>query len=114
MNRRLLIVAFVILVAVALNATADKKDGSWVGWITDTHCNAKGDNAKHGDCATKCVKEMGGKYALYVPSEKKVFQLDAQDKAAGHAGHHVKITGSVEGDKITVTAIEMTGEQKGK
>ena len=106
-----------IIVARALVAgfslAADNHEGSWTGWITDTHCGAKGDNAKHGDCAKKCVEGQSAKYALYNPADKKVYVLDPQDKATGHAGHHVKVTGTVEGDTIKVKSIEMTGEQKG-
>ena len=117
MGKRLFVSLFVlILAAAALTLAADKpaKEGSWVGWVTDTHCGAKGDNAKHADCAKKCVETQGAKYALYTPSDKKVYVLDPQDKAAGHAGHHVKVTGTVEGDTIKVQSIEMTGEQEGQ
>lgn len=115
MSKRLLVCAVVLLFAFAINVAADKhaKEGSWTGWITDTHCGAKGDNAKHADCAKKCVEAQGAKYALYNPADKKVYVLDPQDKATGHAGHHVKVTGTVEGDTIKVKTIEMTGEQKG-
>lgn len=113
MGKRFLICAVAVLFVAGLGLAGDKKDSSWTGWVTDTHCGAKGDNAKHANCATKCVKEMGAKYALYTPANKKVYVLEPQDKVAGHAGHHVKITGTVDGDMIKVTSIEMTGEQKG-
>jgi len=114
MFKRLAIVVVALALMAGLSLAADKgKEGSWSGWVTDTQCGAKGDNAKHADCATKCVKDHGAKYALYNPADKKVYILDPQDKAVGHAGHHVKVTGTVEGDTIKVTALEMTGEQKG-
>jgi hypothetical protein len=95
---------------------ADKgKDGAWTGWISDSHCAAKGEpKPDYGGCATSCVKNQNAKYVLYSPADKKVYQLDAQDKASGHSGHHVKVSGTVEGEMIKVKAIEMTGEQKGK
>jgi hypothetical protein len=116
MGKRLLISLVALLFVAGLTLAADKhaKEGSWTGWITDTHCGAKGDNAKHADCAKKCVEGHNAKYALYNPADKKVYVLDPQDKAAGHAGHHVKVTGTVEGDTIKVKSIEMTGEQKGQ
>lgn len=107
-------ITVVALALVAGFSFASGKEGSWTGWITDTHCGAKGGNAKHADCAKKCVEGQGGKYALYNPESKKVFVLDPQDQAAGHAGHHVKVTGTVEGETIKVKSIEMTGEQKGQ
>ena len=115
MNKRLLIAAFVLVFAAAVTVAADKsgKEGSWTGWITDTHCGAKNaDTGKHGSCADTCVKDKGAKYALYNPTDKKVYVLEPQDKAAGHAGHHVTVKGTVDGETIKVTAIEMTGEAK--
>jgi hypothetical protein len=116
MGKRLLVFVMVLVFAASLTLAGDKekKDGSWVGWVTDTHCGAKGANAKHADCAKKCVETHDAKYALYTPADKKVYVLEPQDKAAGHAGHHVKVTGTVDGEKIQVKSIEMTGEQKGE
>jgi len=51
------------------------------------------------------VQQGGAKYVLV--SEGKVYQVDAQDKFKGHAGHQVKVTGKMEGDKITVASVEM-------
>ena len=115
MAKRLLIVVIALAFVANLTwAAGAAKDSSWVGWVTDTHCGAKGANAKHADCAKKCVESQGAKYALYTPADKKVYVLDPQDKAAEHAGHHVKVTGTVEGETIKVKSIEMTGEQKGE
>ena len=114
MNKRLLICAVALLFAATFSVAADKaaKEGSWTGWITDTHCGAKGDSEKHASCAAKCVKDQGAKYALYNPADKKVYALDAQDKAAGHAGHNVKVTGTADGDTIKVKSIEMVPAEK--
>ena len=115
MSKRFLICVVALLIVAGMSLAADKgKEGSWTGWITDTHCGAKGDNAKHADCATKCVKEQGSKYALYNPADKKVYVLDPQDKAAAHAGHHVTVKGTAAGDSIKVSSIEMAPEPKGE
>ena len=114
MVKRLLVVAVALALVTVISTAAQKgKEGAWHGWITDTQCGAKGDNAKHADCAKKCVTAHGAKYALYNTEDKKVYVLDPQDKVADHAGHHVKVTGTVEGDTIKVKSIEMLGEQKG-
>ena len=115
MNKRILFCAVALMFALSLNVTADKgKDGAWVGWVTDTHCGApKGDPGKHSaGCVNKCVSD-GAQYALYSPSDKKVYVLDSADKAKAHAGHHVKVTGALDGEKIMIKSIEATGEQKG-
>lgn len=115
MHKRLGILLVVFLVAAGLSLAAGEKakETTYTGWVTDTHCGAKGAKEGHADCANKCVKEMGGKYALVTPSDGKVYVLDPQAKGAEHAGHHVKVTGTVEGEMLKVAKIEMTGEQKG-
>jgi len=114
MKKRILILAFAVLFATGFNVTAGEKDGAWVGWVTDTHCSApKGDPSKHSaGCVNKCVSD-GASYALYTPSDKKVYVLDNADLAKKHAGSHVKVTGALDGETIKVKAIEATGEQKG-
>ena len=114
MSKRLLIAVVVLAFAAGISIAGDKaKEGSWTGWITDTHCGAKGDNAKHASCADSCVKNKGAKLALYNPADKKVYILDPQDKATGHAGHFVTVKGTVSGDTIKVSSLEMSTEKKG-
>lgn len=113
MSKRLLICAVALLVAGGI-ALAASKDGSWTGWVTDTHCGAKGTSEKHVECAKKCVDGIGAKYALYNPTDKKVYVLDPQDQAAAHAGHHVTVEGTADGDTIKIKSIKMTPEEKEK
>lgn len=116
MKKRLFFVGLAVLLAAGISLAGEKaKSGekAMTGWITDTHCAAKGAKEGHADCATKCVKSMDAKYALITPEDGKVYVLDPQEKAAEHAGHHVKVKGTVEGDTLKVASIEMTGEQKG-
>ena len=87
-------------------------DGTWTGWISDSQCGAKGANAKAGECTTKCVKEHGAKYVFVNDTDQKVYVVDAQDKVAAHAGHHVTVKGSVDGDTLKLSAIEMAPEGK--
>ncbi len=114
MSKRLIVCAVALLIVAGISLAAGT-EGSWTGWVTDNMCGAKGANEKHAECATeKCVKGMGAKYALYNPSDKKVYILDPQDKVAEHAGHYVTIKGTAEGDTIKVTSISMAPEEKGK
>ena len=47
-------------------------------------------------------------YAMEVKGpDKKVYVVDAQDKVAAHAGHHVTVKGTVEGDTLKLASIEM-------
>jgi hypothetical protein len=96
------------LFAAALTMAAD---GSWTGWISDSQCGVKGANAKAGECTTKCVKEHGAKYVFVNDADKKIYVVDAQDKVAPHAGHHVTVKGSVEGDSLKLSSIDMAPEK---
>ena len=82
-------------------------DGSWTGYISDSHCGAKGASEKHADCAVKCVKEMGASYVFINDADHKVYNIDNQDKAAPHAGHHVTVKGTADGDTLKVASIDM-------
>ena len=95
--------AFVLCAAVFTFAA----DGTWTGYISDSECGVKGANEKHTACAAKCVNEHGAKYVFVNDSDKKVYAIDAQDKVAAHAGHHVTVKGSVDGDNLKLASIEM-------
>ena len=102
------LLAFALVAAVALPLTAaETAKGSWTGWITDSHCGAKGANAKHtADCVAKCAKE-GGKVVFFNEGDKKLYGIDKQDEAMKHVGHEVKVTGTLEGDQIKVSSFDM-------
>ena len=87
-------------------------DGSWTGWISDSQCGAKGANAKAGECTTKCVKEHGAKYVFVSDADHKVYAVDNQDAVAAHAGHHVVVKGSVNGDTMKVSSVDMAAADK--
>jgi len=108
MKLRIATIAAATVFASAMTMAAD---GSWTGWISDSQCGAKGANAKASECTTKCVKEHGAKYVFVNDADKKVYAIDDQDKVAAHAGHHVTVKGSAEGDSIKLTDIEMAPEK---
>ena len=99
--------AFLFAGAVALGA-----EGSWTGYISDSACGAKGAKEGMADCTTKCVKEHGAKYVFVDDTSKKVYAVSDQDKVAAHAGHHVTVKGSVDGDTLTVSSIDMAAASK--
>src|SRR5208337_2212607 len=99
--------AGVVSLTLFAAALAFAAEGSWTGYISDSQCGAKGANDKHADCAAKCVKEHGAKYVFVNDADKKVYAIDNQDKVAAHAGHHVTVTGSVEGDTLKLGTVAM-------
>lgn len=97
---------FLPVLALLAASIAWPAEGSWTGWITDDMCGAKNPEG-NAECAAKCVKEHGAKYVFVNEADKKVYTVDAQDKVAPHAGHHVMVKGTVDGDKLKLTSIEM-------
>jgi len=99
--------AVVIVLAFCVATLTLAADGSWTGYISDSHCGAKGAKEGHAECAAKCVKEHDAKYVFVDDKDHKVYNIDAQDKAAEHAGHHVTVKGSIDGDNLKLAGIEM-------
>lgn len=100
--------ALVVLMLMVVASLALAKEGSWTGWVSDSHCAAKGANAGHKDCATKCVKGMGAKYVLYEPSSKKAYVLSDQEKAESFVAQEVVVKGDIDeaSNTIKVASIE--------
>lgn len=101
------LLALTVLVAAPLALSADSM--SWTGWITDSGCGAKGASAGHADCAKKCA-EGGAKLVLYVKETQKLFALSDQAAAMANLGHEVTVTGTLEGEAITVAKIAKTAD----
>ena len=87
------------------NAKAATK--TFVGNISDSMCGLKhmmpGKSDK--ERTLECVK-AGSKYVLADLAHGKVYQLSDQKKPEEFAGQKVKVTGTIKGDTINVTAIE--------
>jgi len=111
MMKRLMFSAVALFLAAGMSLAGGKskaaKEKAYTGWITDTHCGAKGASADHAACLKKCIDSGTAKYALYTSSDKKLYVLDPQEKAAENAAQHVKVMGTVEGDTLHVTSITM-------
>ncbi len=104
--------ASILIVALFVGTLAVAGDASWTGYIVDSECGAKAAHEGAAECTAKCVKE-GAKLVFVNDADKKVYAVADQDKVAAHAGHHVTVKGSVEGDTLTVASVEMASA-KGK
>jgi len=103
--------AAAIVVGLFAGALAVAGDGSWTGYIADSKCGAKAAHEGAAECTVKCVKE-GAKYVFVDDADKKVYAIDDQEKVAAHAGHHVTVKGSVEGENLKITSVEMAAKSK--
>ena len=89
----------VLLFSVAVYA-ADK--GTWTGYISDSHCGAKGNHEGHAACAKKCIKE--GYAPVFVVGEK-VYAINDPKKVSQYIGEKVTITGTITGDAIDIEKV---------
>lgn len=84
---------------------------SWAGYVTDSKCAMNAKARTNEACVKKCV-DAGDKLVLYDTATKKVYQLDPQSAVAEHGGHHVRISGTMDGDTIHVTSVKMLATHK--
>ena len=63
-------------------------------------------------CSQKCV-QMGAHYVLYDSQKDTIYRLDNPQKAESFAGKNVRISGTLEKNKIKIASIEPTGPAGG-
>jgi len=97
---------FAASVGFAAPQAASSAAKSWHGYVTDSKCAMNAKASTDAACVKKCV-DGGDKYVLYDTATKKMYQLDPQSAVADHAGHHVSISGTMDGDTIHVTHVRM-------
>jgi len=90
----------VLLATIGLSSRADDKSMSWNGWISDSHCGAKGTNAAHKACATTCVTQNHASWVFVNGADNKVIAIKNQDavKPDEALGHPVTVTGHMNAD----------------
>ena len=101
----LLLVAVALIVLVASVSFAG--DAQTVnGWIADSKCGVKGANAGGEECTKKCIA-AGAKPVVVTDKDQKVLTVDNPDVLKDHYGHHVAVTGHIDGDKIHIENVKM-------
>jgi len=109
MTRKLLGAAALSLL-MAGGAAAEAVKGEWTGWITDTHCGARGATKNHtAACVEKCMKT--GKAQLWIEFEKKGHEITGYDKVKALVGSRVTVKGTLDSESgaITVDSAEKAG-----
>ena len=94
-------VALTVLIACGVSFA----EQAWTGWISTSMCGMAHMEKK---CIQNCVK-AGEKYVFV--SKGKVLEIQNQDFAdlENHAGHAVKLTGTLgsDGKTVTVSKVQM-------
>ena len=76
------------------------------GWVSDSKCGVKGANAGAEECTKKCIT-AGASPVVVTDKDQKVLAVDNPDALKDHYGHHVAVTGHIDGDKIHVDSVKM-------
>ena len=71
------------------------------GMFTCSKC--KHDDASKADCAKHCIKS--GVAPIFVTSDGKTLKIANPDKVGDKIAEKVTVTGSVEGDTLTIEAV---------
>jgi len=94
------LVFFMVVLATAANTTTVN------GYVSDSMCGAKGANASHAACMKKCLAK-GAKAVIVTDDDQKVLTVANPEELKGHEGHHVAVTGHIEGDSIHIESVKM-------
>jgi hypothetical protein len=101
----LLLLAFaLILLGASVSFAGSAKTVN--GWVADSKCGVKGANAGAEACTKKCIAE-GASPVVVTDGDQKVLSVENPDALKDHYGHHVAVTGHIDGDKIHVESVKM-------
>ena len=76
----------------------------YTGYIIDKNCAGKKEMWGNETCAQSCIKR--GAPAVFVTEDGKIYSIAAQDKVKDVAGKKVTVTGTMNGDAITVDSVK--------
>jgi len=99
-----LLAGVMIVMVASVSFAADAQTVN--GWVSDSKCGVKGANAGAAECTKKCIG-AGASAVVVTDTDQKVLAVDNPDALKGHEGHHVAVTGHVDGDKIHVDSVKM-------
>jgi hypothetical protein len=99
----LCVCAFVVSVA-SVSFAGDAQTVN--GWISDSKCGVKGANEGAEACTKKCIA-AGASPVVVSDADQKVLTVDNPEALKEHYGHHVAVTGHIDGDKIHVESVKM-------
>lgn len=98
----LMALSFVSFALPRQNVMADS--GSWSGVVINSGCTVDEAFAE----AAKCTEKVpGAKLVLYDDTTRQIFDLNPQDKALGHLGDSVMVRGTLAGNAINVSSLQL-------
>jgi hypothetical protein len=105
--RKLLLLLLAAALIVLIASTSFAAGAQTVnGWVSDSKCGAKGANASAEACTKKCI-DAGASPVVVTDKDQKVLKVANPDALKDHYGHHVAVTGQVDGDTIHIDSVKM-------
>jgi len=99
-----LLIALGLILTASLAVAGDTQTVN--GWVTDSKCGVKGAHEGAAECTKKCLA-AGASMVVVTDGDQKVLTVENPDALKEHVGHHVAVTGQVNGDKIHVESAKM-------
>jgi hypothetical protein len=100
----LLLVCVLVVLVTSLSCASDVTTVN--GWVSDSKCGVKGANAGAEACTKKCIA-AGAAPVVVSDKDQMVLKVDNPDSLKDHYGHHVAVTGHVNGETIHVDSVKM-------
>ena len=100
----LMLACALILLTASVVFAGDAKTVN--GWVSDSKCGVKGASASQEACTKKCIA-AGASPVVVTDGDQKVLNVENPDALKDHYGHHVAVTGHIDGDKIHVESVKM-------
>lgn len=105
--RKSIVLLLVCVLVVLIASLSFASDATTVnGWVSDSKCGVKGANAGAEACTKKCIA-AGAAPVVVSDKDQMVLKVDNPDSLKEHYGHHVAVTGHVNGDTIHVDSVKM-------
>src|SRR6202162_6744073 len=98
----LLLAGALILMVASVSFAGDAQTVN--GWVAASKCGVKGAHAGAEACTKKCIA-AGEKPVVVTDTDQKVLKVANPDALKDHYGHHVAVTGHVDGDTIHVDSV---------
>ena len=100
----LLLAGALLLMVASVSFASDAQTVN--GWVSDSKCGVKGASADQAECTKKRIK-AGASPVVVTDVDQKVLAVENPDALKAHYGHHVAVTGHIDGDKIHVESVKM-------
>lgn len=100
----LLVAALLLARFAAAGQGTTPNSGTWSGIVVYSSCNADEAFAESRECFTSAP---GAKLALYDDTNRVMYGLEPQERAASHLGDTVTVRGALEDDTIRISSLEL-------